>query len=102
MKAGAEVQPERRAAPESKPKPKAKVESEVPPETKAVKAASGTELNLSTIKLPKVGEMAEFLVQFDNESDIKALKARDSRKTAQPLYEARLVELSGPAKGKKG
>ena len=46
--------------------------------------------------------MPGFLAQFDNESDIKALKARDSRKTAQRLYEARLMELSGPAKGKKG
>jgi len=109
-KAGAEVQPERKAASESKPKPKAKskpkpkakVESEAPPETKAVEAVSGTELDLSTIKLPKVGDMPEFLAQFDNESDINALKARDSRKTAQPHYEARLVELSGPAKGKKG
>ena len=103
VKAGAEeVQPERKAASRSKPKPKAKVQSEAPPETKAVEAASGTELDLSTIKLPKVGDMPEFLAQFDNESDIKALKARDSRKTAQPHYEARLVELSGPAEGKKG
>ena len=46
--------------------------------------------------------MAEFVAQFDNESDIKALKARDSRKTAQPHYDARLAELSGSAKGKKG
>ena len=92
----------RKAAPESKPKPKAKVESEAPPETKTVEAASGTELDLSTIKLPKVGDMPEFLAQFDNESDIKALKARDSRKTAQPHYATRLVELSGPGKGKKG
>ena len=45
--------------------------------------------------------MAEFLTQFDNAADIKALKARDSRKTAQSHYEARLVELSGIAKGKK-
>ena len=125
VKAGAEVRPDRKVAAKSKPKSKAKVESEAPPETKAApkaktksdtkaetapkkkaapkaSAASGTELDLSTIKLPKVGDMAGFLAQFDNESDIKALKARDSRKTAQPHYEARLVELSGPAKGKKG
>ena len=125
VKAGAEVRPDRKVAAKSKPKSKAKVESEAPPETKAApkaktksdtkaetapkkkaapkaSAASGTELDLSTIKLPKVGDMAGFLAQFDNESDIKTLKARDSRKTAQPHYEARLVELSGPAKGKKG
>ena len=123
--AGAEVQPDRKVAAKTKPKPKAKVESEAPPETKAApkaktksdtkaevalkkkaspkaSAASGAESDLSTIKLPKVADMAGFLAQFDNESDIKTLKARDSRKTAQPLYEARLVELSGPAKGKKG
>ena len=147
VKAGAEIQPDRKVAPKSKPKPKAKVQSEAQAETKAAleaearakaetkaetkteakpkakaetksdteaeaapkkkaspkaSAASGTELDLSTIKLPKVGDMAGFLAQFDNESDIKTLKARDSRKTAQPHYEARLVELSGPAKGKKG
>ncbi len=45
--------------------------------------------------------MAEFLAQFDTVSDIKALMARDSRKTAQAHYEARLTELSGAAKGKK-
>ena len=123
-RAGAEVEPDRKVAAKSRPKPKAKVETkaetkteakpkaeaktksdtkaEVAPKRKAspkASAASGAESDLSTIKLPKVADMAGFLAQFDNESDIKTLKARDSRKTAQPLYEARLVELSGPAKG---
>ena len=127
VRAGADVEPDRKVAAKSKPKPKAKVETkaetkteakpkaeaktksdtkaEVAPKKKAspkASAASGAESDLSTIKLPKVADMAGFLAQFDNESDIKTLKARDSRKTAQPLYEARLVELSGPAKGKKG
>ena len=127
VRAGAEVEPDKKVAAKSKPKPKAKVETkaetkteakpkaeaktksdteaEVAPKKKAsqkASAASGAELDLSTIKLPKVADMAGFLAQFDNESDIKTLKARDSRKTAQPHYEARLVELSGPAKGKKG
>ena len=127
VRAGAEVEPDRKVAAKSKPKPKAKVETkaetkteakpkaeaktksdtkaEVAPKKKAspkASAASGAESDLSTIKLPKVADMAGFLAQFDNESDIKTLRARDSRKTAQPLYEARLVELSGPAKGKKG
>ena len=127
VKAGAEVKPDRKVAAKSKPKPKAKVKTKAETKTEAkpkaepktksdtkaetapkkkaapkASAASGTKLDLSTIKLPKVGDMAEFLAQFDNESDIKTLKARDSRKTAQPHYEARLVELSGPAKGKKG
>ena len=45
--------------------------------------------------------MAKFLTQFDNASDIKTLMGRDSRKTVQAYYEARLSELSGSAKGKK-
>ena len=122
-KAETEAPPETKAAPEAEArtkaetrteaKPKVKAEAETESETKAEappkkkaspksSAASGTELDLSTIKLPKVGDMAEFLAQIDNESDIEALRARDSRKTAQPHYEARLAELSGSAKGKKG
>ena len=73
-------------------------EKEASPEAAA---ASGSELDASTVKLPKVGDMSEFLSQFDNESDIKALQARDSRKTAQSHYEARLLELSGPTAGEK-
>jgi len=122
-KVQSEAPPETKAAPEAeartkaetrteanpKVKAEAKTESETkaeaPPKKKASpksSAASGTERDLSTVKLPKVGDMAEFLAQIDNESDIEALKARDSRKTAQPHYEARLAELSGSAKGKKG
>ena len=102
----AEAAPKEKASPkaEAAPKKKASRKAEAAPKKKASPkspAASGSELDLSTIKLPKVDDMAEFLAQFDNESDIKALKARDSRKTAQPHYEARLAELSGPAKGKK-
>jgi len=97
-KAEAEAKPKAEAKPEAEPKTKAKPKQASPKSS----AASGSELDLSTVKLPKVGDMAEFLAQFDNESDIEALKARDSRKTAQPHYEARLVELSGSAKGKKG
>ncbi len=115
-KAEIEARPETETKPKSEAKPKAeakpeakpKAEAEAKPEAKAKaepKTKSGTkahELDLSTVKLPKVGDMAEFVAQFDNESDIKALKARDSRKTAQPHYDARLAELSGSAKGKKG
>jgi large subunit ribosomal protein L4 len=68
--------------------------------TKAV-PKSGDEQDLSTVKLPPVGDMAKFLAQFDVEADVKALMKRDSRKTALPHYEARLTELSGSAKGKK-
>ena len=131
VKAKGEVQPERKAAAKAKPKSKAKAEAATEPKAKTepkseAKAApkaeaapkkkatpkkkaapkssepSGSEVDLSAIKLPKVGDMAEFLAQFDTVSDIKALMARDSRKTAQAHYEARLTELSGAAKGKKG
>ena len=97
-KAEAEAKPKAEAKPEAEPKTEAKPKQASPKSS----AASGSELDLSTIKLPKVGDMAEFLAQFDNESDVEALKKRDSRKTAQPHYEARLVELSGSTKGKKG
>ena len=84
----------------TKPEPKAKgaKEAEKAPAKKASaksSEASGSELDVSTIKLPPVGGMPEFLKQFDEESDIKALQARDSRKTAQSHYETRLRELSG-------
>ena len=130
VKAKAEVHPERKAAAKAKPKTETKAEATTRPKAKTkpkaqakaapkAKAASkakaapkkkaapkssavsGGDLDLSAVKLPKVGDMAEFLAQFDTESDIKALKARDSRKTAQAHYEARLTELSGAAKGKK-
>ena len=121
VKAKAEVQPERKAAAKAKPEPKSEAKAtpkaeaapkkKVAPKKKAAprkKAApkssepSGSEVDLSAIKLPKVGDMAEFLAQFDTVSDIKAMMARDSRKTAQAHYEARLTEVSGAAKGKKG
>jgi large subunit ribosomal protein L4 len=104
------------ATPEAKPKAKAEAEAKAKPEAKAEaetkaksdtkakaspKSSAGSELDLSTLKLPKVGDMAAFLAQFDDESDINALKARDSRKTAQAHYEARLTELSGGSKGEK-
>jgi len=116
----AEVQPGRKVAAKAKPKsqakakagakvgaaPKAKAapDAKAAPKKKAVpkpSAAFVSELDLSTVKLPKVGDMAKFLTQFDKASDIKTLMARDSRKTVQAYYEARLGELSGSAKGKK-
>ena len=50
---------------------------------------------LDDIKLPKVGDLAEFLAGFGDPADVQALQDRDSRKTARVYYEARLVELSG-------
>ena len=100
----AEATTKPRAKPEAKAEAKAAPRAEAAPKKKAApksSAASRSDLDLSAIKLPKVGDMAEFLAQFDTESDIKALMARDSRKTARAHYEARLTELSGAAKGKK-
>jgi large subunit ribosomal protein L4 len=107
-KAAAKPKAESKAkSPQADVKPKAEPKSakaDEAPEKEAspeAAAASGSELDASTVKLPKVGDMSEFLSQFDNESDIKALQARDSRKTAQSHYEARLLELSGPTAGEK-
>ena len=94
-----------KSKPKTKPKAKgaAKTEAkaEAAPEQSLAKSpgASESELDVATIKLPKVADMAEFLARFDNESDIKALQARDSRKTVQTHSEVRLMEIST---GKKG
>ena len=116
-KSGATAKSKAKPKAETKPKAKPKAETksdtkaEAAPKEKRAKAApkkvpptavSGSELDLSSIKLPNVGDLAAFLTQFDDDSDIKTLKARDSRKTAAVHYDARLAELSGAPKGKKG
>ena len=68
---------------------------EAAPETEAPAAEEG--IDVSSVKPPKVGDLGEFLTQFDSADDVKALKANDSRKTAQAHYDARLLELSGGA-----
>ena len=102
-KTKAEATAEPTGQPKAKTKPKAAPKAEAAPKKKAAPKSSEPSgmVDLSAIKLPKVGDMAEFLAQFDTVSDIKALMERDSRKTAQAHYEARLTELSGAAKGKK-
>ena len=107
----AETKPKAKPKAEAKPETKSDTKAEAAPKEKRAKAApkkvpptavSGSELDLSSIKLPNVGDLAAFLTQFDDDSDIKTLKARDSRKTAAAHYDARLAELSGAPKGKKG
>ena len=114
-KASAKTEAATKAAPVKKvpPKPKAaaKVEEQPASETaaapKAKKSAKGGALakkkeaakaksgpDASSVVLPKVGDLAEFLTQFDSAADVEALRSRDSRKTAQARYEARLVELT--------
>ena len=103
-KAQAKPKAEIKAKATTKPEAKGVAKAEAAPKKKAAPKSSGasrSELDLSAIKLPKVGDMPGFLAQFDTVSDIKALMARDSRKTAQAHYEARLTELSGATKGKK-
>jgi large subunit ribosomal protein L4 len=65
------------------------------PEAAASEPASDAGSDVESVKLPKVGELGAFLAGYDSISDVEALQARDSRKTAQGHYEARVAELSG-------
>lgn len=47
-----------------------------------------------TVDLPKVADLADFLAGIDNVAHVEALQARDTRKTAAPIYAARIEELS--------
>jgi large subunit ribosomal protein L4 len=78
--------PKAKAAPKVKAAPKAKAPSE------ATGEATGG-VDASSVKLPKVGDLADFLAGFDSAADVETLRARDERKTAQARYEARLLEL---------
>jgi large subunit ribosomal protein L4 len=89
-----------KAAPKAKDETKAKAAPKAKDETKsaaAPKAKAPTEatggVDASSVTLPKVGDLADFLAGFDSAADVETLRARDDRKTAQARYEARLVEL---------
>lgn len=43
--------------------------------------------------LPKVDELKEHLENLESAEEVRALQSRDTRKTAAPIYEARLAEL---------
>jgi hypothetical protein len=43
--------------------------------------------------LPKVADLKEHLENLESTEEIRELQTRDKRKTAQPIYEARLEEL---------
>lgn len=47
--------------------------------------------------LPPIAQLADVLARTDDGNVILAMQARDTRKTAQPLYEARLSELTAPS-----
>ncbi len=95
----AETKPKAEKKAEKKPEPEAQAdaaaEAAPAPETEAPAAEAG--IDVASVKPPKVGELSDFLAQFDSAADVKALKANDSRKTAQAHYDARLLELSGGA-----
>ena len=81
------------AKPKAEKKSKPVAEAAPAPEVEAPVAEGG--VDIASVKPPKVGELADFLAQFDSADDVKALKANDSRKTAQAHYDTRLLELSG-------
>jgi large subunit ribosomal protein L4 len=97
------AEPKAKAAPKKAAASKAKAAPKKPaaPKTeKAPKAAPAPEeaegaVSIEDIKLPKVGDLADFLAGFDNAADVASLQERDGRKTARVYYEARLVELTG-------
>jgi large subunit ribosomal protein L4 len=90
-KVASKVKKEVKAAPKAAA-PKAKAETKSAPAAKEdAKAAGG--VDASSVKLPKVGDLADFLAGFDSAADVETLRARDERKTAQARYEARLLEL---------
>jgi hypothetical protein len=99
-KAASKVKKEVKAAPKTKetvagkaaPKAKDETKAKAAPKAKAPTEATGG-VDASSVTLPKVGDLADFLAGFDSAADVETLRARDDRKTAQARYEARLVEL---------
>ena len=101
LEAEAEVAPKAEKAPKAETAPKA----EKAPEAELAPEAAEGAVSIDDIKLPKVGDLADFLNGFDNAADVAALQERDGRKTARVYYEARLAELTGgegPSEGKGG
>lgn len=45
--------------------------------------------------LPKIGELADHLSTLSTVAEVEALQERDGRKTAAPIYEARIAQLQG-------
>ena len=56
------------------------------------KAPAGTE-PVEETELPNVSDLQEHLASITSIDEVKALQAQDDRKTAQPLYDARIAEL---------
>jgi len=65
------------------------------PATEAPPVTSDSGSDLESVKLPKVGDLVDFLNGYASLSGVQTLQARDSRKTAQAHYQARIDELGG-------
>jgi hypothetical protein len=52
--------------------------------------------NPPEIEMPPVSQLADVLARITDGNIVLEMQARDARKTAQPLYEARLTELTAP------
>jgi hypothetical protein len=46
-------------------------------------------------ELPTLADMPQYLASINNVDQVKALQAKDDRKGAQDLYDARIAELGG-------
>lgn len=82
----------KKAEPEAKKKEKPVAKKD---EGKAEEKAAEPSVEPDEIELPIVAELADFLQGFDDPELIRALQERDSRKTAQRHYDARVEELTG-------
>lgn len=109
LEAKAEAAPKKKAAPKAESAPKAEPapKAEKAPAAEAAPAPEAAEgaVSIADVKLPKVGDLGDFLAGFDAAADVAALQERDGRKTARVYYEARLAELTGgesPSEDKGG
>ena len=84
-----EILPAPEAEAEAAPEPEAEP---APEEAEAEQAESG--FDAATVALPKVSDLADFLAGVDSVADVETLRDRDTRKTAAPIYAARIEELS--------
>ena len=101
----AEAAPEAALEPETAPIPEIETLPAPEPEVEAAPEpgvedvpAPDAELkplfDAATVNLPKVSELADFLAGVDLVADVETLRDRDTRKTAAPIYAARIEELS--------
>ncbi|MGI9627969.1 MAG: hypothetical protein ACR2QM_14120, partial [Longimicrobiales bacterium] len=90
-----EAAPQEAAAPEAPAAAVPTPEAKGPEATSEPEESSSGGFDAATVELPKVADLAGFLAGIDNAADVKALSERDTRKTAAPLYAARIEEIEG-------